>query len=357
MKQSLLPILSVLLFACGVNNRVKPDPTVLDMEPVIVRPSSPDRPLDFYTAQDLFNRGRLARSFEKFEDCVRFFTMTIDDFPKSRYALPALYNRGLCHESLSDPNSAIESFEQYTQLTQDPVDRLDGFFRLLHNLVDAERNTRALVLAERLLEIELTDLDQAEIIIKKGIVLGRLAKKKKSKALLLKAARIATEATDGLVHGNAVLAEAEYELGVLYLNQMSAVRLVLPLDRMKLDLGKKMTAFRKSQRHLLNAITGQVKEPSTKAGEALGNLYATLYGDLLAAERPADLSPVEVQIYLEELIKRVTPVLKNAITIYEKSIALGQRLGADKRWLSDVNIQKERLESLLKETHDAPKEK
>ena len=123
---------------------------------------------------------------------------------------------------------------------------------------------------------------------------------------------------------------------------------------MKVALGQKLAAFRKSQRHLLNAVTGQVKEPSTRAGEALGNLYAKLYGDLLAAERPADLSPVEVQIYLEELIKRITPVLRNAITIYEKSLALGQRLGADESWLSEVHIQKERLESLLKETHDAP---
>ena len=107
----------------------------------------------------------------------------------------------------------------------------------------------------------------------------------------------------------------------------------------------------------MNAVSGQVKESSTRAGVALGNLYAKLYGDLLAAERPADLSPIEIQIYLEELMKRVTPVLKNAITIYEKSLALGQRLGADKGWLSEVHIQKERLESLLKETHDAPKEK
>ena len=345
------------MFACGTQRTVKPETTVLEMEPVVIRPPSPDQPLDFYTAKDLFNRGRLARAFNKYEDCVRFFTMTIDDFPRSRYALPALYNRGLCHESLSDPNSAIESFERYTQLSQDPADRLDGFFRLLHNLVDAERNSRALLLAERLLGERLTALDQAEIIIRKAVVLGRLAKKENSKTLLLKAVRMAKKATEGLVHGNAILAEAEYELGMLYLNEMSQVRLVLPLSRMKVDLGQKMTAFRKSQRHLLNAVTGQVKEPSTRAGEALGNLYAKLYGDLLAAERPADLSPVEVQIYLEELIKRVTPVLRNAITIYEKSLALGQRLGADKSWLSEVHIQKERLESLLKETHDAPKEK
>ena len=91
--------------------------------------------------------------------------------------------------------------------------------------------------------------------------------------------------------------------------------------------------------------------------EALGSLYVTLYGDLLAAERPANLSSDEVDIYLEELVKRITPVLKNAITIYEKSLALGHRLGADEKWLSEVHIQKERLESLLKDTHDAPKGK
>ena len=350
-------VLCSCLVACGARPSVKPDTIVTDMEPVVVKPPTADGDLYFYSAKELFDRGRLARSFEKYTDCVRFFSMVLKDFPKSKFALPAIYNRGLCHESLSDPNSAIENFEQYTQLTRDPVDRLDGFFRLLHNLVEAERNSRGLLLANKLLEQQLDELDRAEITIKKGIIFGRIGQQDKSKALLLKAARMAKKAAHGLIHGNTVLAEAELHLGLFYLRQMKNIRLVLPLSRMKIDLGQKMTTFRKSQRHLLNAVSGQVKQPSTRAGEALGSLYATLYGDLLAAERPANLSSDEVEIYLEELVKRITPVLKNAITIYEKSLALGHRLGADEKWLSEVHIQKERLESLLKDTHDAPKGK
>lgn len=343
----------LLLFACGARPSTSPQDPQINMEAVIIKPPDASGHLDFYSAKDLFNRGRLARAFDKYPDCIRFFNMVLNDFPKSRYAVPALYNRGLCHESAAEPNAAIESFERYVQLSDDPEDQMDGFFRLLHNLIEAERNSRALVLSQRLLESELSDIDRAEVLTKQGAALYGLANHDQSKTVFFKAVRLAKKATDGLVHKNAVLAEAEYRIGLLFAAKMRSQRLALPLKHMKRSLNEKMAAFRKSQHHLLNAVKGQIKSTSTMAGQALGTLYADLYAGLLAAERPANLSAEEVTIYLEELIKRVTPVLRHAITIYEKSLSLGKRLGAQESWLTEVTLQKERLESLLKEADDA----
>ena len=142
-------------------------------------------------------------------------------------------------------------------------------------------------------------------------------------------------------------AESEYLLGEVSLSDMVKVKLRLPLDTMKVQLSEKLGHFRKSQLHLLNAVKAQVKGYSSHAGERLGALYAGLYDDLISAEKPPTLTEQEVSVYYEELIIRITPVLRNAISIYEKSLKLGRRLGEKTAWLDTVNQQKERLENLL----------
>jgi tetratricopeptide (TPR) repeat protein len=334
---------------CGGVQRVKPPVTTFNFEPVVVRAPKPGENLNFYDAKEVFNRGRLARSFEQYKDCIRFFGMVIDEFPNSKYAHPALYNRGLCYESDDDAHAAAKDFETFAQKANDPESRLDGLFRLLHNLVDIEHNSKALQLTRKLLNLKLEKLDQAEVLAKQGHVLHRLGQHELTRPLLLKSSRLAREGANGLIHGNAVYAEAEYLLGEINLQSMLDIRLKLPLEKMKYQLTDKLKYFRKSQLHFLNAVKAQIKGFSSHAGERLGALYAGLYDDLLSAEKPADLTAQEVSIYYEELILRVTPVLRNAITIYEKSLRLGRRLGEKGIWLEQVNQQKERLEKLLRD--------
>jgi hypothetical protein len=341
----------VLLFivGCGGVQQVKPPVTAFNFDPVVVRAPKPGQNLNFYDAKEVFNRGRLARSFEQYEDCIRFFGMVIDEFPTSKYAHPALYNRGLCYESHDNAHAAAKDFETFSERADDAESRLDGLFRLLHNLVEIDHNSKALQLTQKLLSLKLAKLDQAEVLAKQGHVLHRLGQHGLTRPILLKSSRLAREGADGLINGNAVYAEAEYLLGEINLQSMLDIRLKLPLEKMKYQLSDKLRHFRKSQLHFLNAVKAQIKGFSSHAGERLGALYAGLYDDLLSAEKPADLTPQEVSIYYEELILRVTPVLRNAINIYDKSLRLGRRLGEKQIWLDNVNQQKGRLEKLLRD--------
>lgn len=342
-------LIVLVAWGCGGIQQHQPSTTVFEFEPVVVRAPKPGQTLGFYDAKEVFNRGRLARSFEKHEDCIRFFGIVIKEFKTSKYAEPALYNRGLCYESHGRPHEAAADFEAYSQSTQDPEARLDGYFRLLHNLVEIEHNSKALMLTQKLLKLKLSKLDKAEVLAKQAHVLYRLGQRSQIRSLLLKASRLAREGAKGLINGNPVYAESEYLLGEVSLSDMIDVKLRLPLDTMKIQLSEKLGHFRKSQLHLLNAVKAQVKGYSSHAGERLGALYAGLYDDLISAEKPPDLTPQEVAIYYEELIIRITPVLKNAISIYEKSLKLGRRLGEETAWLDTVNQQKERLENLLRD--------
>lgn len=351
MKRLNLLCLILAAWGCGGIQQHQPPTTTLEFEPVVVRPPKPGQTLGFYDAKEVFNRGRLARSFEKYEDCIRFFGIVIQEFRASKYAEPALYNRGLCYESHGRPHEAAADFEAYSKATKDPDARLDGYFRLLHNLVDIEHNSKALILTRSLLQLKLSKLDKAEVLTKQAHVLYKLGQRAQTRPLLLKASRLAREGAKGLINGNAVYAEAEYVLGEVSLSNMVDVKLRLPLETMKVQLSEKLAHFRKSQLHLLNAVKAQVKGYSSHAGERLGALYAGLYDDLISAEKPPTLTTQEVTVYYEELIIRITPVLKNAISIYEKSLKLGRRLGEKTTWLDTVNQQKERLENLLRDIH------
>lgn len=338
-----------MIIGCGGVQQVQPPTTTFDFEPVVVRAPKPGQNLNFYDAKEVFNRGRLARSFQQYKDCIRFFGIVINEFPTSKYAHPALYNRGLCYESHDDAHAAAKDFEAFAKSAKDPESRLDGLFRLLHNLVEIEHNSKALQLTQKLLELKLEKLDQAEVLAKQAHVLHRLGQRELTRPILLKASRLAREGAKGLINGNAVYAEAEYLLGEVSLQAMLDIALRLPLDKMKHQLSDKLGHFRKSQLHFLNAVKAQIKGYSSHAGERLGALYAGLYDDLLSAEKPADLTADEVSIYYDELIMRVTPVLRNAINIYEKSLRLGRRLGEKEIWFDTVNQQKERLEKLLRD--------
>ena len=47
--------------------------SVVHMEPVVITGNSARPETEFYTAKEMFDRGRLAKAFDKYEDCVRFF--------------------------------------------------------------------------------------------------------------------------------------------------------------------------------------------------------------------------------------------------------------------------------------------
>ena len=341
--QYLLPF---FVLACGATSQQQKE-SVVHMEPVIITGNSARPETEFYTAKEMFDRGRLAKAFDKYEDCVRFFSVVISDFMNTRYGAPAIYNRGLCRERLQDFDGASVDYAQFVEIATDPIDRLDGQFRLLASLVSGRRDTRALIIAEDLLTLDLPELDRAEVMVKKATILKRLTLTDSALSLLRAASRMAKTA-GVIIRDNSVYAEAENVLGQIYLSKMSQIKLVLPLEKMKFQLAEKLDAFRKSQLHFLNSISTHVKGISTNSGELLGRLYAGLYGDLLNAEAPSKLNKLERDVYLEALISKITPVLRNAIKVYEKSISLGHKLGERKAWFERLRLEKSRLESILK---------
>ena len=139
---------------------------------------------------------------------------------------------------------------------------------------------------------EMKRIDKSEIMTRKAVVLARLGEVEKSKTLLKHAIWLAKKGAHGAVLHNVPLAEAEYEMGLIYFKEMSAIKLSLPVSRMREDIGAKMKAFRQSQKHLLNSVSGHVKLVSTGAGEPCAVSLGQFRGCPLTRKRELSLISV-----------------------------------------------------------------
>ena len=95
-----------------------------------------------------------------------------------------------------------------------------------HNLVEAERNSRGLLLANKLLSSSSMSWTELRLPSKRASFLDESDSRIKAKHYR-QSGSMAKKAAHGLIHGNTVLAEAELHLGLLYLKQMKNIRLVL----------------------------------------------------------------------------------------------------------------------------------
>ena len=99
----------------------------------------------------------------------------------------------------------------------------------------------------------------------------------------------------------------------------------------------------------MNALN--VREPywATAAGMKLGELYNN-YRDVLSAEIPNSMGGEERSVYFGELRKQLLPLLKQSVSIYERNITMGLRLGASNRWVQETEQRLKTLRRLIEGT-------
>ena len=79
------------------------------------------------------------------------------------------------------------------------------------------------------------------------------------------------------------------------------------------------------------------------AGHQLGVLHEDIYEDLLNAEYPADFDDETRAYYFFELDKKLAPLLRESISIYEKTITISATQGAGNEWVQSTKSSLIRL--------------
>ncbi|MCB9522637.1 MAG: tetratricopeptide repeat protein [Myxococcales bacterium] len=351
-----LLLASAALAGCGARPTVQPGPppAPIEMEAVVVEVDGQGQG-QVYDAATLFQEGEAAHRAQDFARCDQVYGQLLDRFPDSRFAHSALYNRGLCLESLKQHALAAQHFRRHAQLATELRDRRDGEFRMGVNLLATGNHAEAQHLYDQLLQAEdLGPADRAECHLRRAIARTHLKRVGLAERDLRAATSYVKEAYGEHLQGNDLLAEIHFQRGRIYEQLTRDVPLKLPLAKMKGDLAEKVRYFRQAQASYIDALNVRHSYWATASGLKLGELYEHFYRDVLLAEAPADFDKDAKAYYLYELRKALTPLLEQSLSIYEKNITLSERLGARNEWVDETEARVARLRSLIEANQRAP---
>ncbi len=362
---SMILMVSLLAHGCGSRQRTddahltaaEAEARRLEMDPIhVASKKKGDGSIStrVFDARELFETGQAAFAAKNYEKCDEAFGELISKFAESRYFQSALYNQGLCAESLKAHLRAIELFDAHIRGAKSLEDKRDGQIRKGFNLIESGQNDAALALYHGLLEApDLSVLDRAECLLRIGIALNAKSKRAEAERSLESAMKMVRQGTDGLVQGNDIFAEAHFRRGEIYQGLCHGMQLKLPLETMKNDLEEKVRYFRQAQRSYLDALNVRESYWATASGMKLGELYEQFYEDVVAAQFPEDFDDATRQVYFNELRKELQPLLEQSLSIYERNLSMSLRLGAENEWVNETRKRLWRLRQILEENAQA----
>lgn len=353
--RTLTTLLALLAAGCGARPTPAPTPVVpeevIEMDGIAITVVDGDdgAPVtEAFDALTLFETARKAFDEGRFDEAERHYGKLLELFPDGRLVPPSLYNRGLSLEALRQYGQAAAHFRRYVQLATSLKDQRDGEFRWGHNLVRTGDHPTAVDLYGRLLEApDLGPADRAEAYLRRGTSLMNLQRYGEAERDLKAALEQAHLAYEGLFDGNELVAEVNFRRAEIYERLCLGVKLKLPVEKMKGDLNDKAKYFRQSQHAYIDALNVRNPYWATASGLKLGELYENFYRDVLNAEVPPTFEPEMRRFYFQELRGRLKPLLETSLTIYEKNMAMSERIGADNEWVTETERRLERLRALL----------
>ena len=334
-----------------------PQPTqVLKMEGVTFRRTAEGVVAEFRDPASLFEEGDKLYREKRFKQALAEWDRLLELHPQSKYRLVTLYNSALALEKVGRPTDAIERYRKVMQESPRTRDAIDAAFRTGECLAKLTRWRDVTDLfTPLLLRDDLKPSDAFEARVRKGVAHVELAEDSEAERTLLRAARYHDEAArTEAVYDPAMLAQAYHYLGEVARRRMEAAPLRLPQAQIELDLNQKGHLLLAAQARYLRAIRTADAEWAPAAGHQLGLLYERFHAHIMATPVPQELSADERVVYQDELRKKLSPLIRKAVAIYQRSLSLASRLGAQSPWAARTRERMETLQRLLQLVSSGP---
>jgi tetratricopeptide (TPR) repeat protein len=308
--------------------------------------------VDFLDPDVLFREGVQAWEDKHWEDAVRKFGLILGRFADSRFARPALYNRGLALLSAPRPAEAARDFDEYLRRYPDDPELADALLKAGEAWQECGEWAKAEEVLNRRLTLEpLTLLQEMEARARLARALRMQGRYEESREQVTRVQALADRnATRPEIQGNYFAAMATFEGAEAWHDLFSRVKFTLPTDRMEKDLTDKATLFLKAQGEYLRTLRMRNVFWGVQAGTRMGRMYEEFYDDIMNAEVPPEFSQEDLKVYMGELRRKARPLVAKAVAAYERNLSLAKMYGARDEWLGDMANRLSRLRQILAES-------
>ena len=316
-------------------------PRVVEMEPVRFE-KAPSGEVTLVDAERLLAAANQQFTEGKYEDAIGTFLRLQREFPESKLRAAALYNQGLAHEKVNQLDQAIACYRQLP-------DDLDALYRtgtvLLQQTRFDEAAAHYAALAKR---SDLTLSDRIQAASEEGR--ARFAKRDYDGAERVLRSAITHYKDHKLeerLDSDYFLAQAAYLLGQISHEQFRLLPIRLPESRMQQDLELKAQMLLAAQRRYLEAMQVNHVEWAVAAGFQIGALYREMYDAFLSAPVPPEAKGELREVYVDQLRKKIQPLLQKAVGIFERNVLMAERVGVKNEWRERSVAQLGELRALL----------
>lgn len=302
--------------------------------------------------EEVFQRAFDAFQGRRYEEAARHYELVIAYFATTRYYLPALYNAGLTYEQLRDWPRAAQQYRRIMDKFSGEKEALDAHYRLANALGEMGEHAEVVELMGQALLRDLSHFDRLEAHVRRAWAAMETGDYKEAEQGFRTALRLNEQAPDEvrLEESFQWIARSHVGLGQVYHRRVAEIPLKLPPERMSQDLERKAELFMSAQGHYLRALRVHNPQWSVAAGYMIGRLYEDFYVDMFTAEIPLDLTEAQLGVYFEELRKQIRPLMARAIEVYERNMALSERLGEAREgmdWVERTGTHLMRLRAYL----------
>jgi len=347
MKRLALALVLPVIAACGATQRPVEEVT-LDPTHVLVLDQGGRSTVVMGDERDLFDEAVRAYERGDLTAARHIYGTLLGAHPDSRWRDLYAYNRGLIEMHLEDYREAARDFELAESAARDGGDARDARFHAAIAWAGLGQWQAAAEVFEDLLVTESVPAQRVEQLVRAGICRQRAFQYDRARAHYREAVQLYEQTSDlYLQYHPTWAARAQYQVGDLYAERFAQVPLLLPLERMRIDLESKGRLLLHSQNAFLKAVRLKDHYWALAAGYRIGQIYEDFYADLHAAEVPSDLDAEAREVYFVELKRHVAPLVRRAIEVYRKNLELGRRVHADNEWMQKSEAGLKKLEALL----------
>lgn len=308
-------------------------------------------------ASEVFQHAYYDFQARRYDDAAANYQVIIDHFPDSRFYLAALYNGGLAYEEIDQWEQAARAYRTIVEEFADADEALNARFRLAGALHELGRYDEVdELLRAVLLNDELRHFDRSEAHVRRGKAL--LAKGDWSDAEVSFRTVLDTNNSanininDRLSSDHRFIVLAHFGVGQANHGRMNEIPLILPPDKMRVDLEQKADYLLAAQGAYIRALREHHPHWSVAAGYKIGRLYQDFYLDIFAAEVPDDLTEAELAYYFEELRNKIEVLVDRALHVYERNLSFSRRVavGPDAQdWIAATALHLERMQAFLED--------